>query len=327
MIKNKTILVFNGEIYNYLDLKSELKALGMGPFVSDSDTEIVSYAYQAWGLDCFKKFNGFWAIALLDLNRNIAVLSRDRFGKKPLYYHKTENGDLYFASTIKALLHARKKTNNKLSICNDSVFLYLAYDRRNTLKSCFWSEIELISSSNARVIDLETGKFDDYKYWSLNQNRKSTGDISLNDATHDFREIFDDSVRLRLRSDVPIAASLSGGLDSSSIVASAQKYLGVGSRLLTCNVRYNDTPELDESYLASVVSEHTGTKHQTLTLSSSEVWEHIDHLVDVLEEPVHSLAFMTQWLGWKATQEQGAKVILLAQLLMKYFLDTLTSQI
>jgi asparagine synthase (glutamine-hydrolysing) len=307
---NNTVLVFNGEIYNYIELRKELEELGFGPFTSKTDTEVVSFSYQAWGVDCFKKFNGFWAIAIIDLECSLAIFSRDRFGKKPLYVYSSNDGEVYFSSNIKAILTAFEDEQKKFEINEESIFLYLAYDRRNALTSSFWKDIKLLDPATTRVINLKDGNETEFKYWVLPNQRQSKSEIPFEQAMEKFRELFDDAVRIRMRSDVPIAVNLSGGMDSSAIVASAQKCLGTKEKLHTCVIRYNDAPELDESHYAQAVADFCGTNHEVLTVSSDDVWTCMDHLIDAFEEPVHSLAFMTQWLGWKATRDKGKKVIL-----------------
>ena len=308
--ENNTIMVFNGEIYNYIELRKELEELGHGPFVSKTDTEVVSFAYQAWGRDCFKKFNGFWAIAIIDMDRSLVTFSRDRFGKKPLYIYYSDEGEIYFSSNIKAILTAFEDEQKKFEVNEDSVFLYLAYDRRNTLTTSFWNDIRLLDAASTRVVNLKDRSESDYKFWVLPNKRRLKSEITFKQAVKNFRDLFDDAVKIRMRSDVPIAANLSGGMDSSAIVASAQKCLGTKDKLHTCVIRYNDAPALDESSFAKVVADFSGTNHEILTVTSEDVWKHMDHLIDAFEEPVHSLAFMTQWLGWKATREKGVKVIL-----------------
>jgi len=304
-----TSLVFNGEVYNFCELRDELISLGHGPFISESDTEVVAVAYREWGVDCFRRFNGFWAVAIVDRRRNELVFSRDRFGKKPLYYLLDENGDWWFASEICALLNATQGTPVSVDVDSDAVFLYLAYDRRDTLKSSLRRGIKSVKPASYLRVSMANGEASESRYWQLSADRMSTDEISLDNATVEFNNIFDDAVGIRLRADVPIAANLSGGMDSSAIVGRAQKILG-DRQLTTHVIRYRNAPELDETGYAAQVAEHSGTAHSVIEIDSEDVWDCMSQLIEQFEEPVHSPAFMTQWLGWKKIRETGTKVIL-----------------
>lgn len=308
--EGQTLLAFNGEIYNYLELRDRLLKEGHGPFVSDSDTEVLSVAYRAWGNDCFNRFNGFWALAIIDLSKRNLILSRDRFGKKPLYLYRPDSGSLIFSSEIRSIMDSQQGGRASFSVDQEAALLYLLYDRRNTLKGSMWKEIELLDPATTRIVNMDTGQSSDFKYWQFPEKRLSESELSFDQSVDEFSSIFDHAVRLRLRSDVPLAANLSGGMDSSAIVASAQKFLGKDNPLETNIIRYKDAPEYDENKYASDVAQYVGSRHQEIFISSGETWSQLDHLIEAFEEPVHSLAFMTQWIGWKAIRESGIKVIL-----------------
>jgi asparagine synthase (glutamine-hydrolysing) len=304
-----TVLVFNGEIYNYRELRDELIALDRYPFISNSDTEVVAAAYREWGVDCFRRFNGFWAIAIVDQRRRELVLSRDRFGKKPLYYLCDGHGDWWFASELRALRRAAQGAPATVDVDPDAVFLYLAYDRPDTLKSSLWRGIQTVKRASFLRIGLTDGSAAESEYWQLGASRMSEDEISLDRAIDRFKHVFDDAVSIRLRADVPIAANLSGGMDSSAIVGRAQKILG-DRQLTTHVIRYRDAPELDETSYAKRVADRSGTAHSVIEIDSEDVWNGMSDLIEQFEEPVHSPAFMTQWLGWKKIRETGTKVIL-----------------
>ena len=303
------LLVFNGEIYNFLELRNELVSAGFGPFQSNSDTEVVAAAYRAWGVRCFERFNGFWSIAIVDISRWRVIFSRDRFGKKPLYF--VRNGrDLIFSSEIRSLLVGQNDHSKTLGVNHDAAALYLVFDRRNTLRDCLWDDVEMLPPGSFSEIDLSTGAERRDRYWRLDVKRRSESEVQLDQAVEEFSQHLADSVKLRMRADVPIAANLSGGMDSSSIVAHAQRVLGDERRLETNTMFYQDAPELDERPFASAVAEHVSTNHIELEVSSEQTWEYMDELIEAFEEPVHSAAFMTQWLGWRAIRDRGTKVIL-----------------
>jgi asparagine synthase (glutamine-hydrolysing) len=303
------LLVFNGEIYNYVELRKELQATGHGPFVSESDTEVVVAAYRAWGVSCFERFNGFWALAFVDLSNWQVIISRDRFGKKPLYLYRDKHA-IAFASEIRAIFAASGRDPGSFHVDRDAAALYLLYDRRNTLRDCMWEEIDMLPPASFSIIDLKTGREKVQTYWNLNSVRRSESELPLSRAIEEFSGHLSDAVNIRLRADVPIAANLSGGMDSSSIVAHAQNSLGPDRKLETNIIHYRDAPELDERVFATAVAEKVGSNHTELEISSEQTWEHMAELIEAFEEPVHSAAFMTQWLGWKAIRDQGTKVIL-----------------
>ena len=305
-----TVLVFNGEIYNYIELREELEKLGFSPFRSHTDTEILALAYRAWGTECFKRFNGFWAVAIADLKKRRLILSRDRFGKKPLYLHWQDRKTLIFSSEMRSLMCGTPGGRRSFSVDNGAALLYLLYDRRNTLKGSMWKEIELLPAGVTRTVELDSGSYADDQYWSFPRERRTEADISLPEAAQGFRELFENAVRLRLRSDVPLTANLSGGMDSSSIVVTAQHIMGKRATLMTDHVRYRDANALDEYEYARAVAKKAGCDYRELYISYDEMFSELDHLVELLEEPVHSMAFLTQWLQWRVIASSGTRVAL-----------------
>ncbi len=304
------ILVYNGEIYNYIELREELIKTGEGPFYSDSDTEIVAAAYRKWGTSCFNKFNGFWALAIYDTQKNIIILSRDRFGKKPLYLYRYDNS-IYFSSELKSLFSGMPKDKFDKRINDEAAFLYLLYDRRNTFFDCMWEGIEQVPQSHFMIFDLNSGSEKTVKYWKMPEERMAENDISIESATRQLKELLHDAVKIRLRSDVPLEANLSGGMDSSAIVAHAAEILGKHNKKLNTHlIRYYNDSTLDESYYANSVAKFTNVNHNELWMSAEDAWDKLNALVYILEEPVHSMAFFTQWIAWKAIAGEGYKVML-----------------
>ena len=161
--RSSNIIVFNGEVYNYIELRKELEGLGYC-FKSNSDTEVVLTAYLHWGVECFSRFNGFWSIAILDVNARKLILSRDRFGKKQLYLLKDKDG-FYFSSEIKPLLRLQKNT----SLNNRAAYFYLAHDRRDAYESSMFNGIDQVDRASYQVFDLDSGKCTKKKYWDINQ--------------------------------------------------------------------------------------------------------------------------------------------------------------
>lgn len=203
-------IVFNGEIYNYIEIYEELKSKGH-VFYTKSDTEVILNAYKEWGVECVHKFNGMWAFVIHDVRDNSVFISRDRLGVKPLYYHINENY-VVLSSELKAIISAE----NLRSANKTRVYEYLAYGYNKTGDGeTFIKEImELLPGTNMIVknnsIQIKT-------YWEL--KAKKNNNASYDAAKLELRKLFEDAVRIRYRSDVPLALLLSGGIDSTAIAA------------------------------------------------------------------------------------------------------------
>lgn len=201
------VLIFNGEIYNYLEIRDTLIAKGY-QFKTKSDTEVILSSYQEYGESCVQYFNGMWAFALYDFNENKLFCSRDRLGVKPFYYTQTED-KIYFSSELKAL--HKILTLNEANLAK--VYEYLAYGYRVNDGDTFLEGVkELLPGTN---LTIKNGKMIFSKYWNLSENLyQLKKGISYHD---EYMSLFSDAVKIRYRSDVPVALLLSGGLDSSAI--------------------------------------------------------------------------------------------------------------
>lgn len=300
----RIVLSFNGEIFNYKEIKTQLMTLGHA-FISETDTEVVLKSYIEWGDDCFNRFNGFWAIAILDLDKNKVLLSRDRFGQKPLYYY-TKNDNIYFSSEISSLRSVCPEIN-KLDMT--SVYLYLYHDRKDSLTSSMYKDLQVIEPGSFSTIDLKNGKFKNQRYWiypQVENNKKSARELAK-----ELDGLLADAVKIRLRSDVPIAANLSGGLDSAAIVHYASEVLEKEkTKLTTHTFEYSEDKTLSEKDDAELIAEKCNTNHETLYFSSRDVWNDLRNLVLKIEEPVHSPSAYIQWIAWKKISKMGYKVII-----------------
>ena len=211
------VIVYNGEIYNFPQLRVELESLGY-LFHSRTDTEVVLHAYEAWGTEAIKRLNGHFAFAIWDRRERRVVLARDRFGVKPLYYLK-DGRQLAFASEIKAILTVPGVTARVCKTALNEYFTFQNILRDQTL----FDGIHLLPAGTWMSIDAGSGRVEQRRYWDYSFN---ASDVSLEDATDELRHLFDAAVTRQLISDVPIASYLSGGLDSSSIAAVATRKLG-----------------------------------------------------------------------------------------------------
>jgi asparagine synthase (glutamine-hydrolysing) len=244
------VIVFNGEVYNYRELRKELEAQG-ARFRTNSDTEVVLAAYRAKGPRCLDDFRGMFALAIWDRTRRRLFLARDRVGQKPLYY-AVEDGVFYFASTLEALrsLHPARQ---EIDIAAVDDFLSLAYI---PTPRTIWLGISKLRAGHTAVVD-EQG-LQHSEYWDIDPPRPPF-EGSYEDAVDQLDALIHEAVALRLRSDVPLGVFLSGGIDSSLVTAVASRQ---SHAVQTFAIGF-DVPEFDESSHASAVARYLGTEHRT----------------------------------------------------------------
>ncbi len=246
-------ITFNGEIYNYMELKAELAALGAA-FTNDTDTEVVIEAYRRWGADCLSRFNGMWAFALLDRQRRELFLSRDRFAVKPLYILNRDD-ILMFASEAKAVIAAQPEENVPNLV---QIHRFAGITAPENIDSNGWyANIRIFPAASYGVYSLDTNVFTVKTYWEPDVPLFQRKWIEGRDPVKTFRELFDDAVKIRLRADVEVGTCLSGGLDSSAIVGCCSKRHGVTMR--TFSSRYEDK-SCDEGEFIDSVNRFTGSK-------------------------------------------------------------------
>ena len=222
-------LVYNGEIFNYREIKRELELLG-NIFETKSDTEVVIKAYAEWGADCFEKFNGMWALVIHDRNKNELIISRDRFGQKPLFFYRTDNRTI-FSSEIKPLLHL---TNAKLNI--NTALEFLHEDNLANVSDTFYQDIFVFPKSEYWIID-KNNQILKEKYWTYPLSRNRVPSVK------EFETILEDAISLRLQSDVEVGFLLSGGLDSTVVAEVVDQISKVkGRKAFT----YSDAGETSE---------------------------------------------------------------------------------
>lgn len=213
----KYVLVFNGEIYNYIELRERLKKEG-AQFYTETDTEVIIESYRFWGINCTRRFNGMWSFAIYDMERRKVFLSRDRFGIKPLYMYESED-EIIFASEIKCITAIRPEQKIVDVV---QVARYLFYYEEDMDEHTFYKNIHNFPRSHNMLYDLKTHKKRYQEYWNIDV-LKLKEKWKCKDSYKKFRELLEDSIRIRLRADVNIGACLSGGLDSSTIVGIASK--------------------------------------------------------------------------------------------------------
>lgn len=213
----KYVLVYNGEIYNYIELKAQLVKKG-AKFTTETDTEVIIEAYRFWGVNCTKKFNGMWSFALYDIENRQVFFSRDRFGIKPLYIYESEE-ELIFASEIKCITAIRPE-QKKVDVTQ--IARYLADYQEDMDEHTFYENIHNFPKSHNMLYYLDTACCEYQKYWEINVLAFKEK-WKCKNPYRTFLELLEDSIRIRLRADVKVGASLSGGLDSSTIVGIMSK--------------------------------------------------------------------------------------------------------
>jgi asparagine synthase (glutamine-hydrolysing) len=278
-------IVFNGEIYNYLDVRAGLEAEGAAPrFRGTSDTEVMLAAFERWGLEeSLKRFNGMFAFALWDRQRRQLHLARDRFGEKPLYYGRC-GGTFLFGSELKAL---RAHPRFDAEIDPDALTLFLRYNYIPAPWSIYRG-IRKLEPASYLTVDGDTGesRAGVRAYWSALRVAESALDDpfggSLEEAVEELESLLSDSVRRRMISDVPLGAFLSGGIDSSTVVALMRKASSGPVRTFTIGFNENEYNEADH---ARAVARHLGADHTELLVTPGEAMEVIPRLPHYYDEP------------------------------------------
>ena len=287
-------LVFNGEIYNYRALRIELVSMGH-TFRTNSDTEVVLHSYEEFGVECFKRFNGMWAVALADLGNHKVVLARDHFGIKPLYYARTHERVL-FASEIKALL---EDPSLEARADDQIVYEYLVHGLHDHLRETFFQGIYRVMPATYVEIDASAnlpGTEVSGVYWKPSLDETGNGD------PHEFARLFRKAVERRLVSEVPVGSCLSGGLDSTAIVCFMRDLLkervpdsaSMGGRLKTISAVFDKDP-IDEREYISTAIDATGAEPTYVRPQSASFADELMDLVWHQEEPFVSTGPYAQW--------------------------------
>ena len=305
-------IVYNGEVYNYLELREELRKKGY-EFRTDTDTEVILASYLEWGFDCVRKFNGMWAFVIYDPQKNILFGSRDRYGVKPLYYYK--NKDVFvFASEIKAILalpFVERKANESI------LYDYLVYGILEHSEETFFDGIYKVPQSHSFIYYLENKELNVSRYYELEYN-KSVGEFSeqqLEKYIGKLKELISRAVDLRLRSDVPVGTCLSGGIDSSTIAVIINEMLKnrqipqIGERQKVFTAAY-DGKEIDESRFAQEVVNRTDAEWHRTYPESKDLMKDLEDLIYYQEEPFGSTSIYAQYRVMRLAKDNGVKVLL-----------------
>lgn len=291
--EEKIWITFNGEIYNFEDIRRELKEKGY-IFNSRSDTEVIVNAYKEWGTDCLQKFNGMFAFGIYDDNEGVLFLARDRLGKKPLYYfHDQYNDRFIFASEIKAIL---KDKNISREVDLQALNYYLTFGYIPG-ELCIFKEIKKLLPAHAMIYYLAGGKKKIWNYWNAPYPDEKCG--SEDELLEELEILIKDAVRIRLISDVPLGAFLSGGVDSSIVVAMMSKVSG--KQIKTFSIGFEDNA-FNELPYAKIVAEYFGTEHHELVVKP-DAFSILPELVRQFDEPFADSSMIPTYYVSKVTKE------------------------
>lgn len=300
-------IVYNGEVYNYRELREELEDLGH-TFKSNTDTEVILASYAQWGKDCLHRFNGMWAFVIFDTKTGMVFASRDRYGVKPLYYWFSPEGCLAFASEIKqfTVLHGWSAGLNR-----DRAYDFLAFGLiDHTSETLFRGVFQIRGGEAVEFYAQEIqGSLPVYRWYTL-EIRKFLG--TEEQAAVEFRKLLSDSVRLRLRSDVPIGSCLSGGLDSSSIVCLVNDILkeaGDPSIQKTFSA-FSKEKRVDESRFVREVVACRNIESFSIYPDMYELFDELEKIIWHQDEPFDSTSIFAQWNVFKLSSQHHVKVML-----------------
>lgn len=312
--ENRYVIVFNGEIFNYIEVRNELLQKGY-KFNTDSDTEVILNAYKEWGENCNHKLNGMWAFAIWDKQEKTLFCSRDRYGIKPLYFYKDDKR-IIFGSEIKQILSCGVDK----SVNHDTIYDYLVFNFIDHTEHTFFKNITKVQAGH--MFTIKNNRFTLSRWYDLPDNGYMEDTKSL---YSDFYDLLYDSIRLRLRSDVEVGSCLSGGLDSSAIVCIMHEILhneGKPEMQKTYTACFND-PLIDERPFVEEVIKQTNSTKYYLFPDVNGFRNDIDKMTYHQDEPYTGSTVFAQWSVFKKIHETGIKVVLDGQgsdeILLGYF--------
>lgn len=295
-------IVFNGEIYNFVELRAELSALGHR-FISGSDTEVLLHAYTAWGGDCVHRFNGMWSFLIHDKETGTVFGARDRFGMKPLYWHATPEAFL-FASEIKSI-RASGHYRGDLNWATCARFFH--EQRLDDTTDTFFAGIQSIPAGHRFSLDAR-GNLSIAPFWAQPDQA-----VAPADPPKEFAERFEKAVAIHMRSDVPVGVNLSGGLDSTSIIcAIAREHQRLGANQALQAFCFTSREYDESTYLAATLGQ-TGATQRTLSLKPLDIWSSLPRALWFQDEPVHSITAVVGFHLSDLAAKNGVKVILNGQ--------------
>lgn len=301
LTRGMVTITYNGEIYNYVELRKELEQDGAS-FTTTGDTEVIIAAYKRWGKQCVTRFIGMWAFAIWDDASRTLFCSRDRFGIKPFHY-ATSAGRLHIASEIKALRTSPlvSSTLNRSQVARG---LYLGW--MHHWDETYFSDVHALPA--AHNLTWHNGSVNIECYTTINTHAESP--LSFTEHAEQFRELFIDSVRLTSRRDVPMGVCLSGGLDSTSIASTLALATGE-HQVKTFTAYYTGSGDVDErGYINQVLARYPQIEPHYISPTDSEVAEVLHRIVWMMDAPLPSSSYVSQYFVMKLAAQHGVKVVL-----------------
>ena len=303
---DRFVITYNGEIYNYVELRRSLCSRGHR-FSSESDTEVLLASYQEFGASCLEHLEGMFAFAIWDSRDQKLFCARDRFGEKPFHYVYEPGRVFAFASEMKSLF----RWGSGRVVRPARLYDYLAYGLLEDARdkgATFFEGIRRLPAAHALTVDARSGLRVD-RYWSLPASPRPDPP-PFEEAREQFRGLFVDSVRRRLRSDVPVGSSLSGGVDSGSVVCTVKEILGdQGGGRHSFSARFDD-PSLDEGPFMDAITAKAGSAPHFVWPTAEGLAEHLDHVFFHQEEPFISTSVYAHWEVMRLAREAEVKVLL-----------------
>jgi len=302
MLHDNLKMVYNGEVYNFKEIREELKQEGY-EFESNTDSEVILKAYHCWGIEAVHKFIGMYAIAIYDLNRSELVLIRDRVGVKPLYYY-CDDGEFVFASELKPLMTYQ----NDLKINQEGLSEYFKFGYISENLSIF-ENCHKLPAGHYAVYNLNSLELEIKAYWSIQPFFELPKfEKSEEELVDELEAILIDAFKYRMVSDVPVGVFLSGGIDSSIVAAILQKHHG---NIHTFTIGFEEEKYNEASY-AKEVAEHLGTQHTEKILGVQEAKEILKEFVDIYDEPFADSSGIPTTMVCQVARDAGMKVVLSA---------------
>ena len=303
-------IAYNGEIYNFIEIREELKALGY-EFLSNSDTEVILASYVEWGNECLNKFNGMWAFIIYDNETQTSFIARDRFGIKPLYYWIAPDNTFCFSSEIKSFT---KFPNWKSDLNHQMAYDFLVWGIMDHTDETLFEGVYQLKPGSYAILDektiLEHKKRISLKQWYTLSPKKFKG--SFQDATNSFKNLFENSLNLIIRSDVPIGSCLSGGLDSSSIVCATNDILKKKYKDFTQKTfsACSDFEHINEKKWIDEVVNKTNVDSHIVYPNVVDLLNNISELIWHQDEPFGTTSIFAQWKVFQLASENNVKVML-----------------
>jgi len=291
-------IVCNGEIYNHLELRHELEALGYR-FSSHSDVETILHAYCEYGIDCLDKLRGMFAFAIWDSKQSKLILARDRMGEKPLYYHRDQEGRVWFSSEVRSLM-ASLHRQPQLSAAAFNLFMTFQYVPE-PCSPC--EDIAIFPAGHYAELTPSATEVLPRPYWSMEQAH-----LVSHDPVRTTRDSLEQACRLMIAADVPVAVALSGGIDSSLVAAISAKYYG--NKLRAFTIGYAGRPATDERGFASTLAQELGIEFTEVELSTAQVIDDFPALVAAMDTPIGDIAAYGYYAVSKAARQAGYPVLL-----------------